>query len=453
MVESNEQQTNIQQRLEILSAALDSGTAEQVRHLLASLHPAEIGDLLESLPHGPREFLWELVDAEDKGEALVEVNEEVRAGLIEEMETEQLVAITEGLDTDDLADLLQDLPGAVIHELLYSMDKQNRQRLEAVLSYPEDTAGGLMDLDIVTVRANVSLDVVLRYLRLRGEIPDLTDSLMVVDRFDRYQGVLPLSTLLTSDPDSSVAEVMQHEVEGIAATMEDVEVARLFQDRDLVSAPVVDDDGKLLGRITIDDVVDVIREEADHSFMSMAGLDEEDDIFAPAVLSARRRAIWLGVNLATAFLASWVIGLYENTLEKVVALAVLMPIVASMGGIAGSQTLTIMIRGLALGQVGPANARTLMTKEIAVSIMNGLVWSLVVALIATAWFQNLEIGAIIAAALIINLVCAALAGFSIPLALKRIGIDPALAGTVLLTTITDVVGFMAFLGLGTWYLL
>ena len=377
----------------------------------------------------------------------------MRAGLIEEMETDQLVAIIEGLHTDDLADLLQDLPGAVTHELLHSMDKQNRQRLETVLSYPEDTAGGLMDLDIVTVRANVTLDVVLRYLRLRGEIPELTDNLMVVDRFDHYQGLLSLATLLTSDPDASVAEVMDRAVDGILASTTDDAVARLFEDRDLISAPVVDEAGKLLGRITIDDVVDVIREEADHSLMSMAGLDEENDIFAPAMLSARRRAVWLGINLATAFLASWVIGLYEATLEKVVALAVLMPIVASMGGIAGSQTLTIMIRGLALGQVGPTNARTLMIKEILVSIMNSIIWSVVVAIVATAWFQNTDIGLIIAAALMINLVCAALAGFSIPLALKHLGIDPALAGSVLLTTVTDVVGFMAFLGLGTWYLL
>jgi len=452
MVDLTEQNTT-QQRLETLNTALHGGTAEQVRHLLASLHPAEIGDLLESLPHGPREILWELVDADDQGEALVAVNEEVRAGLIEGMETSKLVAIAGGLDTDDLADVLQDMPGAVIHELLRSMDKQNRHRLEAVLSFPEDSAGGLMDLDIVTVRGNVSLDVVLRYLRLRGEIPDLTDSLMVVDRFDHYQGVLPLATLLTSDPDSAVSAVMDHDVEGIQATMQDADVARLFEDRDLVSAPVIDENGKLLGRITIDDVVDVIRDEADRSLMSMAGLDEDDDIFAPAITSARRRAVWLGINLGTAFLASWVIGLYEATLQQVVALAVLMPIVASMGGIAGSQTLTIMIRGLALGQVGPTNARTLMTKEVLVSIMNGLMWAIVVALVAGAWFQSVKIGAIIAAALIINLICAAVAGFSIPLALKRVGIDPALAGTVLLTTITDVVGFMAFLGLGTWYLL
>ena len=452
MVELTEQNTT-QQRLETLNTALHSGTAEQVRQLLAGLHPAEIGDLLESLPHGPREILWELVDADDQGEALVAVNEEVRAGLIEGMETSKLVAIAGGLDTDDLADVLQDMPGAVIHELLRSMDKQNRHRLEAVLSFPEDSAGGLMDLDIVTVRGNVSLDVVLRYLRLRGEIPDLTDSLMVVDRFDHYQGVLPLATLLTSDPDSAVSAVMDHDVEGIQATMQDADVARLFEDRDLVSAPVIDENGKLLGRITIDDVVDVIRDEADRSLMSMAGLDEDDDIFAPATTSAQRRAVWLGINLGTAFLASWVIGLYEATLQQVVALAVLMPIVASMGGIAGSQTLTIMIRGLALGQVGPTNARTLMIKEVLVSIMNGLMWAIVVALIASVWFQNIKIGAIIAAALVINLICAAVAGFSIPLALKRVGVDPALAGTVLLTTITDVVGFMAFLSLGTWYLL
>ena len=452
MVELTEQNTT-QQRLETLNKALHSGTAEQVRQLLAGLHPAEIGDLLESLPHGPREILWELVDADDQGEALVAVNEEVRAGLIEGMETSKLVAIAGGLDTDDLADVLQDMPGAVIHELLRSMDKQNRHRLEAVLSFPEDSAGGLMDLDIVTVRGNVSLDVVLRYLRLRGEIPDLTDSLMVVDRFDHYQGVLPLATLLTSDPDSAVSAVMDHDVEGIQANMQDADVARLFEDRDLVSAPVIDENGKLLGRITIDDVVDVIRDEADRSLMSMAGLDEDDDIFAPATTSAQRRAVWLGINLGTAFLASWVIGLYEATLQQVVALAVLMPIVASMGGIAGSQTLTIMIRGLALGQVGPTNARTLMIKEVLVSIMNGLMWAIVVALIASVWFQNIKIGAIIAAALVINLICAAVAGFSIPLALKRVGVDPALAGTVLLTTVTDVVGFMAFLSLGTWYLL
>lgn len=451
MVDSGEQKT--QQRLESLTRALQSGTAGQVRILLSSLHPAETADLLDSLPHGPREILWELVDKKDKGEILTELNDEVRSGLINEMEPGQLIAVTEGLDTDDLADLLQDLPGAVIQEVLHSMDMQNRHSLEAVLSYPEDTAGGLMNLDMVTVRANVDVDVVLRYLRLRGDMPDLTDSLIVVDRFNHYQGMLPLTTLLTSDPDSNVYEVMSRDINAISASMADVDVARLFQDRDLVSAPVVDSQNKLLGRITIDDVVDVIRDEADRSLMNMAGLDEEEDIFAPVILSARRRAVWLGVNLATAFLASWVIGLFESTLQQVVALAVLMPIVASMGGIAGSQTLTIMIRGLALGQVGSGNARSLMRKEVLVAFMNSLIWSAVVALIAMAWFQNMKIGLIIAGALIINLLVAALAGWAIPLGLKRVGIDPALAGTVLLTTVTDVVGFVAFLGLGTFFLL
>ncbi|MBI5461317.1 MAG: magnesium transporter [Gammaproteobacteria bacterium] len=453
MADINTEQPSTQNRLEMLSEALASGAAGRVRRLVHNLHPAEIGDLLESLPQGPRVILWELVDPEDHGEVLLHVNDEVRSGLIKEMEPGELVAMTEGLDTDDLADLLADLPGAVIHEVLRAMDLQNRHRLEAVLSYSEDTAGGMMNVDTVTVRADVSLDVVLRYLRLRGDIPDLTDSLMVVNRYDKYLGMLPLTTLLTSDPDMTVAEVMDREIEGIRADLADVDVAKIFQDRDLISAPVVDDNGKLLGRITIDDVVDVITDEADHSLMSMAGLDQEDDIFAPVIHSATRRAVWLGINLVTAFLASWVIGLFAGTLEKVVALAVLMPIVASMGGIAGSQTLTLVIRGIALGKIGKTNARWLLFKELAVGGLNGLLWSVVVMLIAMAWFQSTQIGLIIGAALAINLVCAALAGFSIPLLLQRFGIDPALAGSVLMTTVTDVVGFMAFLGLGTLFLL
>jgi magnesium transporter len=440
-------------RLEELTQALDSGAAGQIRNLLANLHPAEIAEMLESFPHGPREILWELVDPDDHGESLVHVNDEVRAGLINEMETYDLVAATDGLDADDLADLLKDLPGAVIQEVLRSMDKQNRERLVAVLHYPEDSAGGIMNVDTVTVRADVSIDVILRYLRLHKEIPATTDTLFVVNRSGQYKGLLPLTTLLTSDPELQVAAVMNSEVQPIPATMPDDEVARLFENHDLLSAPVVDEDGKLLGRITIDDVVDVIREDADHSLLSMAGLDEEDDTFAPVLISAQRRALWLGINLFTAFLASWVIGLFQATLEQVVALAVLMPIVASMGGIAGSQTLIIVIRGLALGKVGKTNARWLMYKELAVTVLNGLGWSVVVAVIATLWFQDAAIGLIIAVALVINLVCAAVSGLSIPFILKRMNIDPAHAGTVLLTTVTDVVGFMVFLGLGTIFLL
>ena len=440
-------------RLKLLTRALDSGAAGQIRSLLTNLHAAESADLLESFPHGPREILWKLTDPDERGETLLQVNDEVRAGLIGEMETQDLVAATEGLDADDLADLIKDLPGAVTREVLRSMDKQNRDRLEAVLHYPEDSAGGIMNVDAVTVRADVTIDVVMRYLRLHVDIPETTDALIVVDRADRYKGLLPLTTLLTSNPDLLVADVMDTGAMAISATLPDVDVARLFENRDLISAPVIDDAGKLLGRITIDDVVDVIREDADHSLLSMAGLDEEDDTFAPIIKSARRRGIWLGINLCTALLASWVIGLFQATIEQVVALAVLMPIVASMGGIAGSQTLIIVIRGMALGQIGASNARWLMYKELAVSALNGIAWAMVVAVISALWFKNPDIGYIIGAALIINLLCAAIAGLAIPFLLTRLNIDPAHAGTVLLTTVTDVVGFLVFLGLGTIFLL
>jgi magnesium transporter len=454
MAESASQTTQTtESRLERLTRALDSGAAGQVRYLLTNLHAAEIAELLESFPHGPREILWELVDPEDRGETLVHLNDEVRNDLIREMETHDLVAATETLDIDDLVDLLQDLPGTVTNEILRSMDKQNRVRLESILRYDEETAAGLMNVDVVTVRADVSLDVVLRYLRLHKDVPTATDTLFVVDRNERYRGALPLTTLLTNDPDLMVAAVMNRDVRGIPASTPDVEVARMFENHDLVSAPVIDDQNKLLGRITIDDVVDVIRDDADHSLMRMAGLDEEDDTFAPMLKSAPRRALWLGINLVTAFLASWVIGRFQTAIEHVVALAVLMPIVASMGGIAGSQTLIIVIRGLALGKVGSSNARWLMYKELGVAIFNGITWAVVVGFVSYLWFHNTDIGLIIAAALTINLLCAAAAGLSIPFILRFLKIDPAHAGTVILTTVTDVVGYLAFLGLGTLFLL
>ena len=452
MTDTTEIQTT-ETQLELVTHALDSGDAGEVRDLLGILHSGEIADLIESVPHGPREQLWDLVAPEDHGETLVQVNDEVRAGLIDDMDSDALVAATEGLDADDLADLIRDLPGGVIQEVLGSMDQQNRDRLISVLYYPEDSAGGLMNVDVVTVRADVTLDAVLRYLRLHIDIPETTDSLFVVDRDDTFKGVLPLRVLLTNDPDLTVAEVMDSNITAIPADMPDTEVARMFENHDLVSAPVLNEAGKLIGRITIDDVVDVIREDADHSLLSLAGLDEEDDTFAPVIKSARRRAVWLGINLCTAFLASWVIGLFQATIEQVVALAVLMPIVASMGGIAGSQTLIIVIRGLALGQIGVSNARWLMYKEISVSALNGAAWAVVVAVISAVWFKNANIGYIIGAALIINLLCAAVAGMSIPFLLTRMKIDPAHAGTVILTTVTDVVGFMVFLGLGTLFLL
>ncbi len=448
-----QEQDKSQKRLQRFSEALESGRLINIRQMVNELHSAEIGHLLESLPQNERGLVWELVDSEKSGEVLSYVNDDVRAKLIRDMEADELVAAAESLDTDDLADILQDLPDMVIRELLQSMGEQDRIRLEAVLSYPEDSAGGLMNIDTVTVRPNVTIDVVLRYLRLRGELPAMTDHLFVVDHDDKFLGLLSITDILTKDPGQMVGQVMMPDFQPIPADMSEGEVAGLFEKRDLVSAPVVDANGKLLGRITIDDVVDVIRDEAEHSIMSMAGLDEEDDIFAPVVVSSRRRGIWLGINLLTALVASWVIGLFDATIEQVVALAVLMPIVASMGGIAGSQTLTLVIRGMALGHIGPANARHILIKELAVGGLNGLLWALVVAAVTMFWFENFLIGVIIAAAMLINLFAAALAGATIPLMMRKIGVDPALSSSVVLTTVTDVVGFFAFLGLATLVLL
>jgi len=432
--------------------ALDSGTLRPVRRMIHSLHPAEIGHLLESVRPAEREIVWDLVEHEDEGEVLLAVNDEVRAQLISGMDDQEVVAALDGLDVDDLADVFADLPETVNRELLRSMDQRDRDRLQTVLAYPEDTAGGLMNLDTVTVRPNVTVEVVCRYLRLRGEIPESTDALFVVNRNDEYLGRLYLNRLLTADQDKTIAEIMDTESPSIPAKTTATEVTVIFEDWDLFSAAVVGDQNRLLGRITIDDVVDVIRDEADHSIMSMAGLDEESDMFAPVIISARRRAVWLGVNLATAFIAAWVIGLFQATIEKVVVLAVLMPIVASMGGIAGSQTLTLVIRGLALGQVEASNARWILFKEIAIGLLNGVGWALVVALATVAWFRSWDVAAVIAAAMVINLFVAAMSGVVVPIILKRMSIDPALAGGVVLTTITDVIGFMAFLGLGTIFL-
>ena len=451
MPQEQEQDTN-RERLQAISKLLEEGTLAQVERELRSLHPAEIAHLMESLPHEQREIVWELVPAEDEGDVLVHLNDDVRARLIRDMDNSELLAAAKGLDTDELADILSHYPDDVTEQILDAMDEQHRQRLEAVMSYPEDSAGGLMNTDTITVRADITLDVVLRYLRRIGELPEMTDQLIVTDRHGRYLGLLPLSALLVNDPETLVAEVMDRSQDGIPADMTARDVATLFEKRDLVSAPVVDENGMLLGRITIDDVVDVIRDEAEHSLMSMAGLSEEDDMFAPVVTSSRRRTVWLGINLLTALLASWVIGLFGATIEKQVALAVLMPIVASMGGIAGNQTLTLMIRGIALGQVSKGNARRLLSKEMLVGILNGLIWALIISAIVVLWFGDLLLGAIIATAMLVNLIVAALAGATIPLLLQRLGIDPALAGGVVLTTVTDVVGFLSFLGLAAMVL-
>jgi len=406
---------------------------------MQAMHPAEIADALESLPTARRRILWELVDTAVEGEVLLEVHDEVRADLIRQMDFEELQLASEKLDTDDLADFCQSLPERLTADLLSAMGRQDRERLEQVLSYPEDSAGGLMNLDFITVRGDVTLDVVLRYLRRRGDMPRHTNRLWVIDLNGHYRGELSIRKLLTSSTGTLVSEVLETDIEPLHVLTPDSEVSRIFEDYDLVSAPVVDDSNRLI-------------EEAEQSVMSMAGLSPEEDTFSPVIRSARRRAIWLGVNLLTALLAAWVIAQFESTLDRVITLAVLMTVVPSMGGIAGSQTLTLVIRGQALGQINRRNTRALLMRELSVGLINGLAWALVVSACTYFWFGDLQIGIILGVALLINLLFAAAAGLLIPVLMRRIGVDPALAGGVVLTTVTDVIGLVAFLGLATWLL-
>ena len=438
--------------LESVQRALESRSLEDIRSLFGEMHPAEIALVLESLPPAERDIVWPAIDPGIHAEVFAEAEDAVRVARLAVLDPEALASIAQDVDPDDAADLLQDLPENIMEEVLTALDAQERSRLESVLRYEEDTAGGLMNLDIVTIRPDVSLEAVSRFLRRRGEIPEKTNRLFVVDRASRYVGSLRLADLLINEPARTVEELIMDDLPAVPVDMDDAEVARLFEQLNLLTAPVVDANGTLLGRITVDDIVDVIRDEGDHSLMSMAGLDEEDDLFAPVLAASRRRALWLAANLATAFVAAWVIGRFEATIRELVALAVLMPVVAGMGGIAGSQTLTIVIRALALGRISAANFSALMSRELWVGVINGVVWAGVVGLVAGLWFESLGLALVAGAALAINLVCAALSGAVIPMLLKRLDIDPALAGGVILTTVTDVVGFLALLGLGAWFL-
>ncbi len=432
---------------EQLSEALVQGSLADVRRILLKMEPADVAHLLASSPPRHRQVLWQMVEGELEGEVLNELNPELRLEFLSGMEPNDLAQLAASLDDDDVADILQQLPHRVTFAVLDAMDEQDRSRLEQVMFYADDTAGGLMNTDTITVRADLTLDVVLRYLRRHEEIPEMTDNLIVVSRDDRYVGLLPLRTLLVSDPSHSVREMMETRQSPIPVDMPDDEVARQFERNDWVSAPVVDTNGRLVGRITIDDVVDVIREDADHSLMSMAGMSEEEDTFAPAFKTARRRTVWLAINLVTAFTAAAVINAFQGTIEKVVALAVLMPIVASMGGIAGTQTLTVLVRAIALGHINQENQVWLVRREALVGLFNGALWAAVVATAASLFFGDWMLGAVLAAAMVINLITAGVSGALLPLALERLRIDPALAGGVILTTVTDVVGFLAFLGL------
>lgn len=450
MIESNSETPSL---LELVLSAIENEDLSTLQTLLDDEYPGEIAHILESLPSSSRTLVWSRLSDDDRGEVLAYLHDEVRAQLIETLSPEQIVSATRDLDAADLAVIIDELPDETATDLLDSLDRQDRERLETLLSYPEDSAGRLMDARVISVRSEVSVDVVLRYLRRHSELPPHTDALMVVDKENHFIATLPLERLLTAQPEQTVGELMLTDVDKVTVETSAHEVAALFERHGLSSLAVVDEEQKLLGRISVDDIVDVIHSEADQKLLSMAGLDADDDLFAPVLPSAWRRAIWLGINLVTAFLAAYVIGLFEATLQQVVALAVLMPIVASMGGIAGSQTLTLAIRGLALDQITGTNARWLAFKEVAVGAINGVIWAIVVAVLAIVWFGDWRIGAIIAAALVVNLIAAAISGVAIPLLLDKLKLDPALSGSVILTTVTDVVGFMSFLGLATIFLI
>ncbi len=442
--------------LTALHEALSAGRPDAVAAALKPLHPAQVADFLEALPAEDRLRLWELISSDVKGDILVEAHGEVRRQLIQESGPDELAAAVQRLDLDELSDIHEELPPEVIEAVLRAMDDQRRKRFDVVRTYPEDTAGGLMDVDAITVRPDVTLGMVLNYLtRYRAEhrkIPEHTDAVMVVDLGGNYLGQLHLSDLVSLDLERKVHDVMDRDVAAIAADAPAIRVARLFQDRDLVSAPVIDDQHKLIGRITVDDVIDLIREEAEHSVMATAGLDEEADTFAPALASARRRAIWLGINMVNALLAAWVINLFDHAVGQLVTLAVLMPVVASMGGVAGTQSLALVIRGIALDQVRVGNRWRLLRKELAVGAINGLLWALAVGLVVSLWFGNFRLSVVFGVALTINLLTGVASGTLIPMLLQRIRVDPALAGGVILVALTDAFGFFVFLGMAAVFL-
>lgn len=437
------------QTLQEVTEAIDNGRFVHVRRQLQDMEPEDIAHLLEASPHKSRDVLWQLTDPEDYGEILDELSEDIKDNIVSKMAPEKLAEATEGMDTDDVAYVLRSLPGDVSREVLDQMDDSERQRVETALSYSEDSAGGLMNTDVITIRSDVDVEVVLRYLRMRGELPEATDALYVIDNESQLIGHLSLTVLITSQTDTAITELMGDADEAISVYTSATDVASLFERRDWVSAPVVNENGQLVGRITIDDVVDVIREDAEHSMMSMAGLDDDEDTFAPVVKSVRRRSVWLGANVLAALAAASVSNMFEGTLAQMASVAVLMTIVPSMGGVAGNQTVALVIRGLALGHIGNTNQRSLLLKEAAIGFLNGVLWACIIGGIVVLWKGSLVLGIIMAVAMLANLLAAGIAGVSIPILLKKMNIDPALAGGMALTTVTDMVGLSAFLGLAT----
>ena len=443
-----------EKKLGQLISDLERDQITSIQQTLTSLHPSEIARLLESLTPGKRKIIWQLVDQDDEGDVLKELVEDVRQNLIGEMDATELIAATQDMELDDLADLLVDLPETVTEQVITALDRQDQIRLESVMSYDEDTAGGLTNPRIISVRRGITIEVLMRYLKRLNKLPEHTNYIYIVNRNDEYLGALKLVDLFLEDKNKPIETIMDESVKAMLADVDVKQVAIDFQNLDLISMPVIDEKNRLLGQITVDDVVDVIQDQVNSEIFNMAGLDDEDDIFAPVILSTKRRAVWLGMNLIAAFVVAGAIGLFQEILQQIVILAVLMPIVASMGGVAGNQTLILVIRGIAMGKIQRSNARKLLVKESSVALLNGLTWSIVVSVLAVVLFQTTwAIGLIVGAAMLLNIFASAIAGVAIPFLLKKMGIDPALAGGVLMITLTDVLGFVTFLGLATLFLL
>ena len=437
---------------DLVESLVEKQNVAELQKKLEQLHPADVAYVLEALPLEERLAVWDLVKAERDGEILLEVSDAVRETLIAHMETKELVAATEQLDTDEIADLAPDLPREVMQDVFRSLSLEERDQLRSAMSYPEDTVGGLMDFDMITVRDDITVEVVLRYLRRLDEMPDHTDQLFVVDRQEYLRGLLSVSRLLVTDLDAPVTAIMDAATVKLAPDENAQDAALAFERYDLVSAPVVDSEGKLIGRVTVNSVVDFIREETDSEKLSAGGLREEEDLFASVWSSVKNRWTWLAVNLVTAFIASRVIGIFEGSIEKIVALAALMPIVAGIGGNSGNQTITMIVRALALGQISVGNARKLFAKEIGVSFINGLIWGSVVGLFAYFIYHKWQLGLVMTGAMVLNLLLAAIMGVAVPLSMQKLGRDPAVGSSVMITAITDSGGFFIFLGLATLFL-
>ena len=444
----------IKENKENLRIILDDSSnlsLNQIRRLLNDMSSSEIAHALESSPPKQRSIIFSLLETEEEGDVLFELGEEIQQDLISNISNEELTEAVKELELDEIVDILQNLPEERMKKILSNMSKVDRQRIEMGLTYPENTAGGLLNTDVISVRPNNSIKEVLSYLRDQKELPENTDKIFVVNNDNNYLGEMPISKIITTDPVMNVREIMETDMPAIDVNLEDKDVATIFERNNLISSAVIDHKGQLIGRITIDDVVDVIREDADQNLLGMAGVAE--DTFAPPGRAAKSRVFWLAMNLVTAFIAASTINIFQDVIDKIVYLAILMPIVASMGGVAATQTLTIVLRGLTLEQINTSNIKWLFKRELAVSIINGIVLSTLVAISTYLWFQDYTLAVLIASALVINLISSVIAGILVPLILRKLNQDPAIGGSVVVTTVTDVVGFFSFLGLATIYLI